>query len=63
MGKRILGILKLKTDKFYRSKIPVLLRDVDIEKMLASNKIPLVEETISTLLVTCTMMIKLSHYV
>ena len=61
MGKRILGILKLKTDKFYRSKIPVLLRDVDIEKMLASNKIPLVEETISTLLVTCTMMIKLSH--
>ena len=63
MGKRILGILKLKTDKFYRNKIPVLLRDVDIEKMLASNKIPLVEETISTLLVTCTMMIKLSHYV
>ena len=63
MGKRILGILKLKTDKFYRSKILVLLRDVDIEKMLASNKIPLVEETISTLLVTCTMMIKLSHYV
>ena len=61
MGKRILGILKLKTDKFYRSKILVLLRDVDIEKMLASNKIPLVEETISTLLVTCTMMIKLSH--
>ena len=61
MGKRILGILKLKTDKFYRNKIPVLLRDVDIEKMLASNKIPLVEETISTLLVTCTMMIKLSH--
>ena len=60
MGKRILGILKLKTDKFYRNKIPVLLRDVDIEKMLASNKIPLVEETISTLLVTCTMMIKLS---
>ena len=63
MSKRILGILKLKTDKFYRNKIPVLLRDVDIEKMLASNKIPLVEETISTLLVTCTMMIKLSHYV
>ena len=61
MGKRILGILKLKTDKFYRNKIPVLLRDVDIEKMLASNKIPLVEETISTLLITCTMMIKLSH--
>ena len=61
MGKRILGILKLKTEKFYRNKIPVLLRDVDIEKMLASNKIPLVEETISTLLVTCTMMIKLSH--
>ena len=61
MSKRILGILKLKTDKFYRNKIPVLLRDVDIEKMLTSNKIPLVEETISTLLVTCTMMIKLSH--
>ena len=36
-------------------------RDVDIEKVLVSNKISLVEKTLNTLLVTCIMMIKLSQ--
>ena len=36
--------MKLKKTKFYGNKIPVLLRDVDIGKVLASNKISLGEK-------------------
>ena len=41
MGKEILTFGNIKTEKknFYRNKIPVHLRDVDIEKVLVSNKI------------------------
>ena len=41
MGKEILtfGNIKTEKNKFYRNKIPVHLRDVDIEKVLVSNKI------------------------
>ena len=39
-----MAILKLKKTKFYGNKIPVLLRDVDIGKVLASNKISLGEK-------------------
>ena len=43
---------------------PILLRDVDIEKVLAFNKTPFGEKkTINTLLVTYTVIIKLSHYI
>ena len=31
----------MKTNKFYCHKTPILLRDVDIEKVFVSNKIPL----------------------
>ena len=31
--------MKLKKKKFYHYKTPILLEDVDIEKVLASNKI------------------------
>ena len=34
----------MKKNKFYRHKIPVPLRDVDIEKVLVSNKIPFGEK-------------------
>ena len=34
----------MKKTKFYGNKIPVLLRDVDIGKVLASNKISLGEK-------------------
>ena len=50
--------------KFYRYKSPLPLKDVDIEKVLVSSKISFCEKnTISTLLITCMMNIKLSHYV
>ena len=37
--------------------------DVDIEKVLVSTRFLLVEKTVSTLFVTCIMIIKLSHYI
>ena len=50
--------------KFYRHKSPVPLKKVDIEKVLASNKIFfLVKKSINTLLVTCIMIIKLDDYI
>ena len=39
------------------------LKDVGIEKALVSNKISSGEKTINTLLVTCIMIIELSHYI
>ena len=56
------GDIQIENNKFYRYKTPILLGDVDIEKVLVSNKISFGEKkTISTLLVTCIMIIKLSH--
>ena len=37
------------------------LGNTDIEKVLVTNKIPFGEKTISTLLVTCLMVIMLNH--
>ena len=41
MGKEFLtfGSIEIEKNKFYRHKSPVLLRDVDTEKVLVSNKI------------------------
>ena len=41
MGKEILTFrdIEIEENKFYRRKTPILLRDVDIEKVLVSNKI------------------------
>ena len=41
MDKDILtfGDIEIEKNKFYRRKLPVPLRDVDIEKVLVSNKI------------------------
>ena len=33
------GDIEIKKNKFYRHKSPVFLKDVDIEKVLVSNKI------------------------
>ena len=33
------GDIEIEKNKFYRNKIPILLKDVDIEKVLVSNKI------------------------
>ena len=46
MDKEILafGVLKLKKNKFYGNKTSTFLRDVDIKKVLVSNKICLGEK-------------------
>ena len=60
LGKEILtfGNTETEKSKFCHHKTPVFLKDVDIEKVLVSNKISLVKKTISTLLVTYIMIIK-----
>ena len=65
MGKEVLmfGDIEIEKNKFYLHKTPFLKKDVDIEKVLVSKKIFLVKNTINTLLVTCIMIIKLSHYI
>ena len=57
------GDIEIEKNKFYRNKTPIFVKDVDIEKVLVSNKTFLVQKTINTLLVTFIMIIKLSHYV
>ena len=46
MGKEILtfGDIEFEKNKFYGNKIPVPLRNVDIEKVLVSNKISFGEQ-------------------
>ena len=46
-------LLKLKKNFFYHNKTPNFLKNVDIDKVLVSNKISFGEKTLSTLLVTC----------
>ena len=56
--------LKLKKKKFHRHKSTFLLKDVDIEKVLVSNKVSFGKtKYVSTLLVTCIIIIKLTHYI
>ena len=43
-------------------KAPVFSKDVDIEKVLGSNKISFEKKIICTLLVTCKMIIKVRYY-
>ena len=54
MGKEILTFGDIETEKnnFYRNKIRILLKDVDIEKVLVSTKISFGKKTISTLLLS-----------
>ena len=65
MGKEILlfGNTEIDKNKFYRNETGTFLKDVDIEKVLVPKKIYFDEKTINTLLVTCVMIIKLSHYI
>ena len=65
MGKELLlfGNTEIDKNKFYRNETATFLKDVDIEKVLVSKKIYFDEKTINTLLVTCVMIIKLSHYI
>ena len=65
MGKDILtfGDIEIEKNKFYCHKNRIFLKDVDIEKVLVSNKLFSGKKTVNTLLVSCIMMIKLSHYI
>ena len=65
MGTKILtfGDIEIEKNEFYRNQIPILLKDVDIKKVLVSYKISFGEKTMSTLLVTFIMITKLSHYI
>ena len=60
IGKEILAFrhIEIEKNKFYRHKSLTFLKDVDIEKLLVSKRISFVKKTISTLLVTCIMMIQ-----
>ena len=63
MGKEILsfGDIEIEKNKFYRNTISLHLRDVDTEKVLVSNKNYFGEKTINNILVSCIMIIKLTH--
>ena len=64
MGKDILMFGNTEIEKkMYYCKIPILLKDVNIAKVLVSKKISFGEKVINTLLITCIMIIKLSHYI
>ena len=53
----------LEFKKNYHHESPIFLKDVDMGKVLVSNKIYFREKkTINTLLATFIMIIKLSHY-
>ena len=63
MGKEILtfGDIEIKKKKKYHNKISILLKYVDIEKVIVPNKISFGEKkTKNTLLITCIMVIKLA---
>ena len=64
MGKQIstFGNIEFEENKLYRHKSLNFKKDINIEKVLVSSKI-LVERTISTLLITYTMIVKLSRYI
>ena len=65
MGKEILtfGNFDIEKNEFCRPKT-IFLKDVDIEKVLVSNKISFgKKKNVSTLLVTSIIMIKLGNYI
>ena len=54
------GTIEIEKYKTYPYKSPIYL---DVNSVLVSKKIFLVKNTINTLLVTCMMIVKLSHYI
>ena len=57
------GDYEIKKILFYCHKISSFLNNLDIKKVLVSNKITVERKTIITLLVTCMIIIKLNHYI
>ena len=62
MGKETLTFVgtEIEKTKCYHYKCPVPLRDVTIEKVLVSNNVSFSKKTISALLATCVIIIKLA---
>ena len=56
------GDIEIKKHKFYLYKNLAPLNDVDFEDVLVSKKIFSGRKSYNTLLVTCTMIIMLSHF-
>ena len=56
------GNIDIEKQKFdhYKSDF---LEDIDIDNVLVSNKISSGKKTVNTLLITCMMIMKLSHYI
>ena len=65
MGKEIstFGDIEIEKNKFCHHKPSIFSKDIDIEEVLVSKRFLLVKKAISTLLVTFTMIKKLSHYI
>ena len=65
MGNEILTFddIEIETSKSNYHMNPAFQKDVDIEEVLVSNQISLGEKNVNTLLVICSMMIKLSYYI
>ena len=63
MAKQILTLSDTETEKntFYLNSY--FLGDVDIKNIIVSNNISFGEKVKKTLLVTCMMIMKLSHYI
>ena len=56
------GNIDIEKQKFDHYK-SYFLEDIDIDNMLVSNKISSGKKTVNTLLITCMMIMKLSHYI
>ena len=63
MGKEFLtfGDIEIEKNKFYHHKNPILLKDVDTEKVLVSNSSG--EKSFTYFIDTCITIIKLNHYI
>ena len=56
------GNIDIEKQKFDHYK-SYFLEDIDIDNVLVSNKISSGKKTVNTLLITCMMIMKLSHYI
>ena len=56
------GNIDIEKQKFDHYK-SYFLEDIDMDNVLVSNKISSGKKTVNTLLITCMMIMKLSHYI
>ena len=62
MGRKVLTFGGMEFKKYFTAiKKPIFVEDIDIEKVLVSNKISSSQKNVNTLSVTCIMIIKLNN--